>query len=174
MNWPDWYRIGGGRLTGVRGWWVQFGPLLFHLWARTRPNRGDPSYRDGGVTHACPRDGETVTPCCEQTPLALPPTDRMTADDALVACTAAEVYVLSAQVRGWTEMAVTIEEAKNVAQREVKWLRSVMLGIVTEGLREHAPSARRNPVDCGTCGLVWSCPGVRRYQAISDLLGLDP
>lgn len=32
------------------------------------------------ITHQCPPDGETVTPCCGQDPLDLPRDDRMTGD----------------------------------------------------------------------------------------------
>jgi hypothetical protein len=38
------------------------------------------------VTHACPPEGEGLTPCCGRTPFELPMTDRMTLDPALVTC----------------------------------------------------------------------------------------
>lgn len=39
LNWPDWYRVAGGRLTGVDGWWFQLGPLLVHRWTPLAPAR---------------------------------------------------------------------------------------------------------------------------------------
>lgn len=41
------------------------------------------------VIHGFPPTGSGLTPCCELTPFELPPTDRMTADPALVTCPAA-------------------------------------------------------------------------------------
>lgn len=38
------------------------------------------------VTHLCPPDGESFTPCCGRTPFALPLGDHMTLDVALVTC----------------------------------------------------------------------------------------
>ncbi|HMM95319.1 hypothetical protein [Phycicoccus sp.] len=38
------------------------------------------------TVHACPPDGEFVTPCCGRSPFELPMTDRMTVDDT-VTCT---------------------------------------------------------------------------------------
>ena len=38
------------------------------------------------VTHKCPAEGESFTPCCGRNPFELPRTDRMTIDDKLVTC----------------------------------------------------------------------------------------
>jgi len=40
------------------------------------------------VTHACPPDGQFLTPCCGMTPFELPRTGRMTLDPSLVTCAA--------------------------------------------------------------------------------------
>jgi hypothetical protein len=40
------------------------------------------------TTHACPKRGSGVTPCCGRSPFELPRTDRLTLDPALVTCTA--------------------------------------------------------------------------------------
>ena len=38
------------------------------------------------VTHRCPPEGSSVTPCCGLTPFELPSTDRMTLDNSLATC----------------------------------------------------------------------------------------
>lgn len=38
------------------------------------------------VVHACPTDGEVVTPCCGYSPFELHPLDRLTLDADLVTC----------------------------------------------------------------------------------------
>ena len=45
------------------------------------------------IIHACPPDGEYLTPCCGHTPFELPLTDRMTMDPSLVDCQGAEALV---------------------------------------------------------------------------------
>lgn len=43
------------------------------------------------ITHACPPEGSSRTPCCDRTPFELPLTDRMTLDASLVDCRGANV-----------------------------------------------------------------------------------
>lgn len=42
--------------------------------------------QEPGVTHACPPEGGSVTPCCGQNPYGLPRTGRMTLNPELVTC----------------------------------------------------------------------------------------
>lgn len=42
------------------------------------------------VTHHCPPEGKSLTPCCSRTPFELPRTHRMTLDPELVTCVGAK------------------------------------------------------------------------------------
>ncbi|ROR91742.1 hypothetical protein [Nocardioides aurantiacus] len=42
--------------------------------------------RAAPVVHQCPAGDDTLTGCCNRSPMSLPRTDRITVDDALVTC----------------------------------------------------------------------------------------
>lgn len=46
------------------------------------------------IIHRCPMKGQHVTPCCDRSPLELPPTDRLTLDRELVTCSSSGEPVL--------------------------------------------------------------------------------
>jgi hypothetical protein len=43
-----------------------------------------------GATHACPEESHGNTPCCGKSPFALPRTDKLALDPALVTCGGAD------------------------------------------------------------------------------------
>lgn len=92
------------------------------------------------TVHACPPEGEAVTPCCGVTPFELPRTDRLTQEPAEVTCTSDMCHVVAVdgelvRVRGIGEM--TAES------------RAALAEVIAAARRRHAAEHPEAATACG-------------------------
>lgn len=73
------------------------------------------------VIHDCPRDGESVTPCCGRSPHELPRTGRITLDPVLLTCGVGSV-VVTLRLQGVAQFQAELRRVAQLARALLPWI----------------------------------------------------